>query len=118
MANMTDCPLVMIEWEDSLQPTAAWAYLSDFEPKASMRIASVGWLIHDGAEIKVLAPNIGGLDDADSAQMTGAIHIPTRCVVSVQKIKEPNRVTSSSVPDLSFRPVPARTRKRTSAATA
>ena len=116
--RMTDCPLVMIEWEDSLQPVGSWSYLSDFKPRPSMRIASVGWLIHDSAETKVLAPNIGGLDDAENAQMTGAIHIPTRCVVSVQKIKEPGRLTSSSVPDLSSRPVQARTRKRTSAAKA
>lgn len=113
---MNRCPLVMIEWEDSLQPTASWAYLADFKAKASMRIASVGWLIHDGAETKVLAPNIGGLDDADSAQITGAIHIPTRCVVSVQKIKEPIRVTSASSPGPSSRPAKARTRRRTSAA--
>ena len=110
---MEQCPLVMIEWEDSLQPSSSWSYLSDFEPRPTMRIASVGWLIHDGDETKVVAPNIGGLGDAESAQITGAIHIPTRCVVSVQKIREP-KITSSSGP--SSRPDQAQTRKRSSAA--
>lgn len=113
---MSDCPLVMIEWEDSLQPAGAWSYLSDFEPKPSMRIASVGWLVHDGDDCKVVAPNIGSLDDADNAQMTGAIQIPTRCVVSVQKLKEPKRVTSCG-PAPSSRPAQERTRKLTSAQT-
>lgn len=108
----------MIEWEDSLQPTGSWAYLADFQPKSSMRFGSVGWLIHDSAETKVLAPNIGSLDDADNAQMTGAIPIPTRCVVSVQKLKEPSRLTSASCPDPSSRPARAQKRKRTSAASA
>lgn len=111
---MEQCPLVMIEWEDSLQPSSAWSYLSDFEPMPTMRIASVGWLIHDGDESKVVAPNIGGLGDAENAQITGASHIPTRCVVSVQKINEP-KITSSCLA-LSSRPDQAQTRRRSSAA--
>lgn len=107
---MTDCPLVMIEWEDSVQPVGAWTHLAGYKPAPTMRIASVGWLIHDGKDSKSLAPNIGGLEDEHSAQMTGVIQIPTRCVVSVQKLKEPVRTSSASGP--SPRPARARTRKR------
>jgi hypothetical protein len=38
----TRCPLVMIEWEDSAQPTPGWLLLSDFSPPAAVRCLSVG----------------------------------------------------------------------------
>lgn len=108
---MTDCPLVMIEWEDSLQPVGAWTHLAGYKPAPMMRISSVGWLIHDGEDTKSLAPNIGGLEDECSAQVTGVIQIPARCVVSVQKLKEP--VRASSVP--SSHPGRGQKRRRSSA---
>ncbi len=77
----------MIEWEDSAQPIPGWAYLSSFEPTGTIRCASVGWLIRDTAQIKVLAPNMGG--DKRSAQVSGMIQIPTRCVVKLTKLEEP-----------------------------
>ena len=86
------CPLVIVEWEDSRQPSPGWGYLSGFEPGSAVRCTSVGWLIHDGDDLKALAPNLGDLD-AD-VQASGVIQIPTRCVIGVSKLKEP-RLTSS-----------------------
>ena len=57
---MKDCPLVMIEWEDSAQPLPNWRYLADFEADGAVLCTSVGWLIHDGEDVKALAPNMGG----------------------------------------------------------
>ncbi|MGD9966718.1 MAG: hypothetical protein AB7T59_09375 [Hyphomonadaceae bacterium] len=85
----TACPLVLIEWEDSAQPVAAWSHLKHFEPGGVVRVASVGWLIHDGDDLKALAPNLGGLDGACSAQVSGVIRIPARCVVRVVRLAEP-----------------------------
>lgn len=109
---MKRCPLVMIEWEDSEQPVGAWTRLADLERVAPMRIASVGWLVQDDAEMKALAPNVGG-QDASTAQASGVIRIPTRCVVSIQRLKEP--VRASSCPGPSSHPGRAPTRKRASA---
>lgn len=113
---MKRCPLVLIEWEDSEQPMSAWARLADYEPAAPMRICSVGWLIQDDPDMKALAPNVGGID-ANTAQASGIVRIPARCVVSIQKLKEP-KLTSSSpdpCPAPSSHPVRGRTRKRASA---
>ena len=81
---MKRCPLVMIVWEDSEQPVSAWTRLADFEQAAPMRVHSVGWLVQDDADMKALAPNVGGID-ANTAQAAGIIRIPARCVVSVRK---------------------------------
>lgn len=84
------CPLVVIWWEDSRQPASAWARLSDLtaEPEA-VQCASVGWLIHDG-DVKQLVPNMGDLG-SDDPQASGLIQIPARCVIRVDRIKEPKR---------------------------
>ncbi len=85
------CPLVMIEWEDSRQPVAAWTRLSDFEAPTPVQCVSVGWLIHDGKRVKVLAPNMGDVDSDGNVQASGLIQIPTRCVVRQSRLKEPIR---------------------------
>lgn len=82
------CPLVFVEWEDSAQPTSSWAFLSDFEPGPAIRCASVGWLIHDGADVKALAANMGGIEGG-GMQASGVIRIPSRCVVRLVELIEP-----------------------------
>lgn len=89
MTTAKPCRLVIIEWEDSAQPIASWRYLSGFDQFEAVRCVSVGWLIHDGDDVKALAQNFGNLDDENSAQVSGVIQIPTRCIVAVHNLKEP-----------------------------
>ena len=89
------CKLVMIEWVDSVQPLPSWVHLSDFEPDSELKCFSVGWLIHDGDDMKCLAPNSAAIGakitnkgtfrelDTDGVQVSGIIHIPSKCVVKV-----------------------------------
>lgn len=82
------CPLVLIEWEDSVQPQSSWQALADWKSSGVVVIASVGWLIKDGKRVKALAPNMGGIDGKTCVQVSGVIHIPTRCVVRITKLNE------------------------------
>ena len=86
---MTSCPLVMIEWEDSAQPSPNWRHLQDAGTPTPIVCRSVGWLIVDTARVKVIAPNMGAIDDPTSIQMSGTITIPTRCVRRTVRLKEP-----------------------------
>lgn len=79
----------MVEWEDSAQPIPGWAYLSSFDAPGIIRCASVGWLIRDDDQMKALAPNMGGLADENSVQVSGVIQIPARCVLRVTELAEP-----------------------------
>lgn len=89
MANPDDeCPLVLIEWEDSAQPIAEWQYLADFEGLSIVECASVGWLIQDDDKVKVLAPNIGDVGNPETAQASGVIRIPSRCVTRISQLSE------------------------------
>jgi len=81
-------PLVLIEWEDSAQPTAAWGYLRDLPDFTVVKCASVGWLVGDGKKVKALAPNMGAIDDEQQIQASGIIRIPARAVTKVVRLKE------------------------------
>ncbi len=78
--------LVLIEWEDSAQPVANWQYLDDIDKLSVVRCQSVGFLIYDDENIKVLAPNIGD-PDTEHAQASGVIRIPARSITQVRLLR-------------------------------
>lgn len=82
------CPLVLIEWEDSAQPLPAWQHLSSMSLSGIVKCASVGWLIQDDKRVKVLAPNMGAIDDEVNIQASGFMQIPARCVLSIKRLVE------------------------------
>ena len=88
------CNLVLVEWEDSVQPESNWSYLSNLR-KYITQCVSVGWLLRDGKKVKILAPNFANLQDEDGAQVSGVIRIPTRCVTRITKLEEPSISHSS-----------------------
>jgi hypothetical protein len=85
---MNDCALVLVEWLDSRQPTQAWRHLADYEPAEACICASVGWLIHDGPDVKALAPNMADIQDNEELQASGIIHIPTPAIKRIVRLVE------------------------------
>lgn len=83
-----DCRLVIIRWQDSRQPCGQWRYLSSLPEQKAVEVASVGWLITDSDEVKVLAQNIGDLGSPQNAQASGIMTIPTRCILSIETLTE------------------------------
>lgn len=77
--------LVLIEWEDSARPVPEWSWLDGSVWESVTRCKSVGWLIHDGKDVKALAPNIGEM--CGDSQVSGVIRIPTRCIVRSSVLK-------------------------------
>ena len=81
-----ELPLVLIEWEDSVQPVRVWQHLDELGAHGIMRCQSIGFLVYDGNDVKVLAPNVAELD-TDDAQASGIIRIPARCVTRVRSLR-------------------------------
>lgn len=100
------CPLVIIRWQDSRQPCGQWRYLSALPEQKPVEVASVGWLIKDTAEVKVLCQNVGDLGSPENAQASGIMTIPTRCVLSIETLSETDGPTFSAAGpiDLADRP--------------
>lgn len=105
MANLGS--LVLIEWEDSAQPISGWAWLESFDSFEVVRCQSVGWLIHDGADVKALAQNLGNLGQEDSAQVSGVIRIPARCIVAIRPLKEAKLGQAKPVAEATSRAAPS-----------
>lgn len=87
------CPLVIIRWQDSRQPCGKWRYLSALPQQKAVEVASVGWLVTDNDDVKVLAQNVGDLAHPENAQASGIMTIPTRCVLSIEALTEVSEPT-------------------------
>lgn len=77
---------MLIEWSDSRQPTNARAHLADIGKRTPVECVSVGFLIQDDDDVKVLAANMG--DIGEEMQATGVITIPTVAVHAVKPLIE------------------------------
>lgn len=85
---MTSTPaprLVLIEWVDSFGCSATWETVGEIRPRA-LRCRSVGWLLHDGDDCKVVVPHLAEVDD-DRRDGCGDMTIPSRAVVSIRDLE-------------------------------
>lgn len=81
--------LVLVEWEDSAQPSSSWQFLEDVGAPPAVRCRSVGWLIANTEDVRVLAPNMGAVG-GDAPQVSGVITIPSRAVLRMVLLREPD----------------------------
>lgn len=80
--------LVMIEWLDSAQPLPSWRHLDDLPELAVVKCVSVGWLVAENDDVKMLAPNIGGCCSGENSQASGFIRIPASAVTRIVGLAE------------------------------
>ena len=87
MTGQDTPPLVLIEWLDSSQPLPSWQWLDEIAGRRPHRCISVGFLVQDDAEAKVLAPNLGASDASESFdQASGLTTIPTAAVLRMAEL--------------------------------
>jgi hypothetical protein len=75
--------LVLIEWQDSRQPSPGWQWLDDFELGEVVMCQTVGWVVGRSKEALAVAQNIGD----DGEQASGIIRIPRRCILKQTELK-------------------------------
>ena len=89
--------LVYIEWLDSYGPTNNWEVIEDALTPSLLVCRSVGWLVHDGADCKQIAPNLTQADHDDTElQASGYFTIPTVCILRMVELKVPKGKGSPS----------------------
>ena len=91
-----DCPLVIIRWHDSAQPLPSWQYLSALALARPIECATVGWLLKDDDDVKVICQSVGDFENPKNAQASGIMTIPARCVLSIEKLTEEELFTSAA----------------------
>jgi hypothetical protein len=94
-------PLVLIEWLDSGQPVPTWQWLEHIEPRRPHLCVSVGFLMQDDADAKVLAPNLGASNgSSDWDQASGVITIPASAVQRMLRLDAGRVAAGPSVAEI------------------
>ena len=83
-----DARLVLVEWVDSRSPASHWEPLRDAAEGEVCECVSVGFLVKDSDEIKILVPNMADVEDETSLQASGAITIPSCAVRRIVDLEE------------------------------
>ncbi len=81
--------LVMVEWVDSFGCSSDWQELTDECDPEPLLCRSVGWLLRDGPNCKVVVPHIAEVHDPKSKQGCGDMTIPTTCIRRIYDLAEP-----------------------------
>lgn len=81
--------LVLIEWLDSYGCSSNWQLLEGCVPHL-LHCRSVGWLVHDGEDCKVIVPHMTNADHPTSPQQgCGDMTIPTKAILSFTDLNLP-----------------------------
>jgi hypothetical protein len=91
MKDVADYPLVYVEWEDSLAGTTGWGFIDGVKPTI-MVCRSVGWLVYDGEDCKLIVSHLSEPDHADAKQQgCGDMTIPTSAIRKIVTVKIKSR---------------------------
>ena len=82
--------LVLVEWMDS-HAGRGWQAVEQFDKAAEpLYCRSVGWLISESKDCKVIVPHIAGERNGDLAlEGRGDLSIPKRAILRTTILKEP-----------------------------
>jgi len=81
-----DFRLVQIEWEDSYGCAPNWTPIDGCAPSV-MLCRSVGWLIHDGDDCKVIVPHLNQANHPNAClQGCGDMTIPSSAVKRINDL--------------------------------
>jgi hypothetical protein len=78
--------LVLIEWKDSRRVIDGWTGLTEIGKQISCDCVSVGFLIQDDNDVKVLVANVADIET--DMQATAGIVIPTVAVTAIKPLVE------------------------------
>lgn len=76
--------LVYIKWVDSFGCSSTWEEIQEeYDPKPLI-CRSVGWLIHDGDDCKIIVPHLTSKEHDHAIQQgCGDMTIPTRAILKI-----------------------------------
>ena len=80
--------LVLIEWEDSFGCSTTWTPVEDCNPIALL-CQSVGWLLYEGDDMKVVAPHMTMNTQGVVEQACGDMTIPASAVRRIVDLEMP-----------------------------
>ncbi len=92
--NDGKCRLVIVTWVDSRQAEGAWRWLSEYARQTPVTVQTVGWLIQDDDDAKVLVQSLGA--DGDDVQYAGRKVIAAAAVLRIEPLAEVDESAAQS----------------------
>jgi len=78
--------LVLIDWLDSYGCSSEWQPVDEVKATA-LRCKSVGWLIQDAEDCKVIIPHLSESDHSHAKQQgCGDMTIPSQAILSIKDL--------------------------------
>jgi hypothetical protein len=74
------------------EPGGGWLDLEEVEPQPVQICLSVGRLVHDDDNVKIIAGSAMIVGEEQRVLLSGVIEIPARCVVSIVRLEERARL--------------------------
>jgi hypothetical protein len=80
-------PLVMIEWTDASRLAVGWMDYSEIPEPYLHRCLSVGFLISENENGKIIVPTIADFERPDNRHTYGGMLIPKSAILSERRLK-------------------------------
>jgi len=82
---LAEYPLVLIEWIDASRIFDGWLDLKEIPTPEPHKCVSVGFLISENKEGKILIPTLADIEHPENRHTYGGMLIPSAAIVSVRR---------------------------------
>jgi hypothetical protein len=79
-------PLCVIEWVDASRLSDGWLDLSAIPDPYLHRCVTVGFVVSENANGKILVPTVGDVGHLDNSHTYGGMMIPASAIISERRI--------------------------------
>jgi hypothetical protein len=80
-------PLMLVEWVDASRLSDSWVDLSAVPAAYLHRCLTVGFLISDTKDGKILVPTIGDVEHPSNSHTYGGMLIPRGAIISERRLR-------------------------------
>ena len=80
-------PLVMIEWIDASRLSSGWMDFEEIPDPYPHRCVSVGFLVRENTQGKILVPTIGDVEHEANRHTYGGMLIPMAAILSERRLR-------------------------------
>jgi hypothetical protein len=77
----------MIEWADASRLSNGWMDLSAVPDAYLHKCVSVGFVVSENKEGKILVPTIADIEHADNSHTYGGMLIPRKAIISERRLR-------------------------------
>ena len=87
LAKTLRYPLMLIVWRDASRLSDGWMDMNAIPDPYPHQCVSVGFLVAENDQGKILVPTVGDIEHADNRHTYGGMMIPRSAIISERRLK-------------------------------